>query len=232
MKNIADPITNSTTIATPGRYSNMSRILTPRVLAQKVQKSGPASPGKAKTPDFLGATPKFRSTLRAIMDRPASGKSLPINATPHRPGATLPGDLPPRVDLGQRRPSRPARPEESTVAPEPDRCLAVPIQTPWSRPEAPPTPPLSPRRPPETPPTPPRVFMGRGPDGAEARLAISSGPLAGTEIHLRESSRLVSATILTRATASGQSVSRALDEVARRLSTKGVAFRAQYGPRR
>jgi hypothetical protein len=66
-----------------------------------------------------------------------------------------------------------------------------------------------------------RLLMGRGPAGAEARLSIDAGPLAGTSIHLREGPRGIEAAVLTQVACSRQTLVAALDEVARRLREKG-----------
>lgn len=225
----------------------MSPITPPRVLPKTPQKPDPVVPGFKRSPD--PAPPRLHGAWRAAMDRAAVRPGHQTAVAANRPGIPVGGTVPPmrvamtradalggeaasRADLAPRRPSRPAPSEEPVATPDPDRSFVLPVPTPWTRPEAPVAPIPSPRRPPEPPPAAPRVFLGRGPDGAEARLSITSGPLAGTEIHLRESARQVSASVLTRPDASGQSVTRAMDEVARRLGSKGVGFRAQYGPRR
>jgi hypothetical protein len=72
-----------------------------------------------------------------------------------------------------------------------------------------------------------RLLVGRGPAGAEARLSIDAGPLAGTIIHLRESPRGIEAAVLTTVASSRQTLLLALDEVARRLREKGHTLALQ-----
>jgi hypothetical protein len=85
-------------------------------------------------------------------------------------------------------------------------------------------------RPPAFPPTitaVERLLLGSGPQGAEIRLRIGHGPLAGAEIHLRQLPGGVEAVVLTRVESSRQTLAVAMEEVARRLHRKGYAFRAQ-----
>jgi hypothetical protein len=70
-----------------------------------------------------------------------------------------------------------------------------------------------------------RLLVGVGPRGAEARLRIGHGPLAGAEIHLRHLPGGIEAVVLTRVECSRQTLAVAMEEVARRLQRKGYAFR-------
>ncbi|HEY0713470.1 MAG TPA: hypothetical protein VGF45_12405 [Polyangia bacterium] len=94
----------------------------------------------------------------------------------------------------------------------------------WSRPEGP-TRPDRPQR--ELPQPLPGVdpvhqlLIGKRPNGAEARMRISVGPLAGTEIHLREGPGGIQAAILTQNASSRQTLSSAMEAVAQRLKDKG-----------
>jgi hypothetical protein len=76
-------------------------------------------------------------------------------------------------------------------------------------------------------PTSERLLLGSGPQGAEIRLRVGHGPLAGAEIHLRSLAGGVEAVVLTRVESSRQTLAVAMEEVARRLQRKGYAFRAQ-----
>ena len=110
-------------------------------------------------------------------------------------------------------------------------ALAAPVaRPPWSRPEGPPGPPARPALPP-LPATGGhhRVLIGRGPAGAEARLTIASGPLAGVEIHLREGAAGLHASLLTRTASSRQTLAMAMEEVAQRLKRKGHVLRVGFG---
>jgi hypothetical protein len=94
----------------------------------------------------------------------------------------------------------------------------------WSRPEGP----TRPDRPARELPQPlpgvdpiHQLLIGKGPNGAEARMRISVGPLAGTEIHLREGPGGIQASILTQNASSRQTLSSAMEAVAQRLKDKG-----------
>ncbi len=60
-----------------------------------------------------------------------------------------------------------------------------------------------------------RVLIGSGPQGAEARIRISAGALAGTEIHLSSAAagRAVEARLLTHTASSRQTLSVVMDEL-------------------
>ncbi|HEY0706074.1 MAG TPA: hypothetical protein VGG33_04720 [Polyangia bacterium] len=94
----------------------------------------------------------------------------------------------------------------------------------WSRPEGP----TRPDRPVRELPQPlpgvdpvHQLLIGKGPNGAEARMRISVGPLAGTEIHLREGPGGIQAAIITQTASSRQTLSSAMEAVAQRLKDKG-----------
>jgi hypothetical protein len=72
-----------------------------------------------------------------------------------------------------------------------------------------------------------RVLLGCGAQGAEIRLCIGRGPLAGAQIHLRQLPGGVEALILTGVEYSRQTLAVAMEEVARRLQRKGYSFRAE-----
>jgi hypothetical protein len=70
-----------------------------------------------------------------------------------------------------------------------------------------------------------RVLIGSGPDGAQARIRIGAGALAGTEIQLSSSSgRAVEAQLLTHGASSRQTLSMAMDEIRLRLRDRGIAL--------
>lgn len=79
-----------------------------------------------------------------------------------------------------------------------------------------------------------RLLMGQGPNGAEARLVIDAGPFAGTEIHFKHGPGGVQAVIQAQNVSTQQTLSGALDEVAKRLRDKGhnLDVKFQNGPRR
>src|SRR5438477_6345584 len=64
-----------------------------------------------------------------------------------------------------------------------------------------------------------RVLIGSGPDGAQARIRISAGALAGTEIQLTGgvAGHPVEARLLTQAASSRQTLSVVMDEIRSRL---------------
>jgi hypothetical protein len=66
-----------------------------------------------------------------------------------------------------------------------------------------------------------KLLIGQGPNGAEARLSITVGPLAGAEIHLRNGPDGLHAVVLTQGASTRQTLASALDEVAKRLRDKG-----------
>jgi hypothetical protein len=124
------------------------------------------------------------------------------------------------------------RGQPGTEDPPPAWPPAVWPFAPWQLQEGPPSAP--PRvgisaLPPGTPAA-PRLLLGVGPDGAEARLRIDRGPLAGAEIHLRQlgGGGGIEALVLTRVESSRQTLAVAMHEVARRLQRRGRAFRAAY----
>ena len=101
---------------------------------------------------------------------------------------------------------------------------ALPHLAPWARPEGPSQVPHAPRELPAPPPGAEayhRLLMGQGPLGAEARLAITQGPLAGLQIHLSQGPQGLKAAVLTQGASSRQTLTSAMDEVARRLRDKG-----------
>ena len=79
-----------------------------------------------------------------------------------------------------------------------------------------------------------RILMGSGPDGAQARIRIGAGALAGTEIQLSSaaSGRIVEAQLLTHAASSRQTLSVVLDEIRSRLRDRGIVLSAKAPPRR
>jgi len=71
-----------------------------------------------------------------------------------------------------------------------------------------------------------RVLIGSGPDGAEARIRIGAGALAGTEIQLSGGGggHVVEARLLTYAASSRQTLSVVMDEIRSRLRDRGIVL--------
>jgi len=70
-----------------------------------------------------------------------------------------------------------------------------------------------------------RVLVGSGPDGAQARIRIGAGALAGTEIHLSSASgQTVEARLLTHTASSRQTLSVVMDEIRSRLRDRGIVL--------
>jgi hypothetical protein len=75
-----------------------------------------------------------------------------------------------------------------------------------------------------------RLLIGHGPTGAEARLTITDGPLAGAAIHLRTGPGGVEAAVSTANSSSRQTLVTAMDEVARRMRDKGHRLSVKEAP--
>ena len=76
-----------------------------------------------------------------------------------------------------------------------------------------------------------RVLIGAGPEGAQARIRIGAGALAGTEIQLSSASgRAVEAQLLTHAASSRQTLSVVLDEIRSRLRDRGIVLSTRAVP--
>jgi hypothetical protein len=94
----------------------------------------------------------------------------------------------------------------------------------WARPEGPAQ---GPQRPRELPQPLPGVdpvhqlLIGKGPHGAEAKMIISVGPLAGTTINLREGPGGLEAQILTQTASARQTLASAMQAVSSRLKERG-----------
>jgi hypothetical protein len=71
-----------------------------------------------------------------------------------------------------------------------------------------------------------RVLIGSGPDGAQARIRIGAGALAGTEIHLTSAAagRAIEARLLTHTSSSRQTLSVVMDEIRSRLRDRGIVL--------
>jgi hypothetical protein len=71
-----------------------------------------------------------------------------------------------------------------------------------------------------------RVLIGAGPQGAEARIRIGAGALAGTEIQLSGGAggQVVEARLLTHAASSRQTLSVVMDEIRSRLRDRGIVL--------
>jgi len=79
-----------------------------------------------------------------------------------------------------------------------------------------------------------RVLIGSGPDGAQARIRIGAGALAGTEIQLSAGAagHAVEARLLTQAAGSRQTLSVVMDEIRSRLRDRGIVLAMQGPPAR
>ena len=78
-----------------------------------------------------------------------------------------------------------------------------------------------------------RVLIGSGPDGAEARIRLGAGALAGTELQLSSASgRAVEAQLLTHAASSRQTLSVVMDEIRLRLRDRGIVLSTRAVPGR
>ena len=68
--------------------------------------------------------------------------------------------------------------------------------------------------------------VGSGPDGAQARIRIGAGALAGTEIQLSSGAggHVVEARLLTHAASSRQTLSVVMDEIRLRLRDRGIVL--------
>ena len=71
-----------------------------------------------------------------------------------------------------------------------------------------------------------RILVGSGPDGAQARIHIGAGALAGTEIQLSTGAagHVVEARLLTHAATSRQTLSLVMDEIRLRLRDRGIVL--------
>jgi hypothetical protein len=118
-----------------------------------------------------------------------------------------------------------------SAATPPADAFAVPGPIPWARPEGPARP-EAPRQLPSPPPGAEayhRLLMGQGPAGAEARLSITQGPLAGLQIQLTHGPGGVQAAVLTQGASSRQTLVSAMEQVAQRLRQKGHNLDLRFG---
>jgi hypothetical protein len=71
-----------------------------------------------------------------------------------------------------------------------------------------------------------RILVGSGPEGAQARIRIGSGALAGTEIQLSSGAtgHVVEARLLTHTATSRQTLSLVMDEIRLRLRDRGIVL--------
>lgn len=106
----------------------------------------------------------------------------------------------------------------------------------WSRPEGPTQQTSSRSRPRDWPQAVPggepvhQLLIGRGPHGAAARMIISTGPLAGTQIQLLSAPCGLEATIVTQSALARQTLGSAMEAVAQRLRDKGHPLEVRFGP--
>jgi hypothetical protein len=75
-----------------------------------------------------------------------------------------------------------------------------------------------------------RLMVGQGPNGAEARLAITDGPMAGAHIHLKTGPGGIEATVSTTNNSARQTLVNAMDEVARRMKDRGHKLTVDMKP--
>ena len=77
-----------------------------------------------------------------------------------------------------------------------------------------------------------RILIGSGPEGAEARIRIGAGALAGSEIHLSggAAGRAVEAQLLTHAASSRQTLAVVLAEIRSRLRDRGIVLSPKTPP--
>ncbi len=75
-----------------------------------------------------------------------------------------------------------------------------------------------------------RLMVGQGPNGAEARLAITDGPMAGAHIHLKTGPGGLEASVSTTNASSRQTLVTAMDEVARRMKDRGHQLKVDMKP--
>jgi hypothetical protein len=133
-------------------------------------------------------------------------------------------------DAIQKVIEQPQAGSDSAATPPAD-AFAVPGPFPWARPEGPARP-EAPRQLPSPPPGAEayhRLLMGQGPAGAEARLSITQGPLAGLQIHLTHGPGGVQAAVLTQGAFSRQTLVSAMDQVTQRLRQKGHNLDIRFG---
>jgi hypothetical protein len=119
----------------------------------------------------------------------------------------------------------------SEVATPPADAFAIPGATPWARPEGPARP-EAPRQLPSPAPGQEvyhKLLLGQGPAGAEARLSITQGPLAGLQIQLTHGPAGVQAAVLTQGASSRQTLVSAMDQIAQRLRQKGHNLDVRFG---
>lgn len=153
------------------------------------------------------------------MPRVARPSGAPLDGPPPPAGPRPPGASEPRFRDVLQRGARAAR---TPGRAEPDEGLPPPVAPPppYLRQEGP----LALCRPPAPAARSAdgdRLLVGAGPHGAEVRLRIGAGPLAGAEIQLRQAAGAVEAAILTAEGSSRQTLVMAMEEVARRLRLRG-----------
>jgi hypothetical protein len=168
----------------------------------------------------------------------ADASKLQGNQRPEDPNAreAIAGDLGPEVkaieDAIQSVIEQPQdRADGGEVATAPADAFAVPGATPWARPEGP-TRPEAPRQLPSPAPGAEiyhKLLVGQGPAGAEARLSITHGPLAGLQIQLTHGPGGVQAAVLTQGASSRQTLVSAMEQVAQRLRQKGHNLDIRFG---
>jgi hypothetical protein len=160
------------------------------------------------------------------------------NQKPEDPNAleATTGDLGPEVkaieDAIQKVMDQPQdRADGGEVAAPPADAFAVPGAAPWARPEGPARP-EAPRQLPSPAPGAEvyhKLLMGQGPAGAEARLSITQGPLAGLQIQLTHGPAGLQAAVLTQGASSRQTLVSAMDQIAQRLRQKGHNLDVRFG---
>jgi hypothetical protein len=171
----------------------------------------------------------------AVQTAGTDASKLQGNQKPEDPNAreAIAGDLGPEVkaieDAIQKVMDQPECGGE--VATPAADAFAVPGATPWARPEGP-SRPEAPRQLPSPAPGAEiyhKLLMGQGPAGAEARLSITQGPLAGLQIQLTHGPAGLQAAVLTQGASSRQTLVSAMDQVAQRLRQKGHNLDIRFG---
>jgi hypothetical protein len=203
----------------------MPRVDIPLAIAPGAAARAPARAGAASgrpPPAGPGDGGGFRAVLTAARAGP-----------PRRAAASASGQQTAGTSAGRGKSARARGISPADEGPADDRAAerGVALLAPWQinegPPRAPPPRPLAAGLPPAAI---ERLLLGSGARGAEARLRIGHGPLAGTEIHLRHLPGGVEAVVLTRVESSRQTLAVAMEEVARRLQRKGYAFRLTSSP--
>ena len=101
----------------------------------------------------------------------------------------------------------------------------------WARPEGPMRAETRSRNLPQYPGVDPihQLLIGKGPNGSEARMLITVGPLAGSEIRLKEGPGGLMAEIIAQNASAKQTLVSAMEAVSQRLKLKGHKLDLNFG---